>query len=95
MRLIDAYRLLSDRMKSKYYHLPNGDIAVPIIDIEHAPTFEVPVVLCKDCKFSVMTYVGEVKYCKCWHRDEDGNYDGEPLYLDGDFYCGFAKPKEK
>lgn len=37
MRLIDADRLLTDRMKSKYYHLPNGDIAIPIIDIEHAP----------------------------------------------------------
>lgn len=37
-RLIDADRLLTDRMKSKYYHLPNGDIAIPIIDIEHAPT---------------------------------------------------------
>lgn len=38
MRLIDADRLLSERMKSKYYHLPNGDIAIPLIDIEHAPT---------------------------------------------------------
>lgn len=38
MRLIDADRLLTDRMKSKYYHLPNGDTAIPIIDIEHAPT---------------------------------------------------------
>ena len=37
-KLIDADRLLTDRMKSKYYHLPNGDIAIPIIDIEHAPT---------------------------------------------------------
>lgn len=37
-RLIDADRLLTDRMKSKYYHLPNGDTAIPIIDIEHAPT---------------------------------------------------------
>ena len=36
--LIDADRLLTDRMKSKYYHLPNGDIAIPIIDIENAPT---------------------------------------------------------
>jgi hypothetical protein len=35
---IDADRLLTDRMKSIYYHLPNGDIAIPIIDIEHAPT---------------------------------------------------------
>ena len=40
MRLIDADRLLSERMKSTYYHLPNGDIAIPLIDIEHAPTIE-------------------------------------------------------
>lgn len=40
MRLIDADRLLTDRMKEHYYHLPNGDIAIPIIDIEHAPTVE-------------------------------------------------------
>jgi len=38
MRLIDADRLLTERMKSKYYHLPNGDTAIPLIDIEHAPT---------------------------------------------------------
>lgn len=37
MRLIDADRLLSERLKRAYYHLPNGDIAIPIIDIEHAP----------------------------------------------------------
>ena len=37
-RAIDADRLLTDRMKEHYYHLPNGDIAIPIIDIEHAPT---------------------------------------------------------
>jgi len=40
MRAIDADRLLSKRMKSKYYHLPNGDVAIPIIDIENAPTIE-------------------------------------------------------
>ena len=40
MRLIDADALLTDRMKSKYYHLKNGDVAVPIIDIEHAPTID-------------------------------------------------------
>lgn len=38
MRLIDADVLLSDRMKTKFYHLPNGDIAIPLIDVEHAPT---------------------------------------------------------
>ena len=44
MALIDRDRLLSERMKSKYYHLPNGDIAVPLIDIENAPVVDaVPV----------------------------------------------------
>ena len=38
MRLIDADVLLSDRMKTKFYHLPNGDVAIPLIDVEHAPT---------------------------------------------------------
>lgn len=40
MRPIDADRLLEERRIQKYYHLPNGDIAIPIIDIEHAPTVE-------------------------------------------------------
>ena len=40
MRLIDADRLLEERRMKKYYHLPNGDTAIPIIDIEHAPTVE-------------------------------------------------------
>ena len=38
MRLIDADALLTRKMRSKYYHLPNGDIAIPIIDIELAQT---------------------------------------------------------
>ena len=37
MRLIDADRLLD---RCKFYHLPNGDLAVPIIDVQHAPTIE-------------------------------------------------------
>ena len=37
-RRVDGDRLLSERMKRAYYHLPNGDTAIPIVDIEHAPT---------------------------------------------------------
>lgn len=37
MRLIDADRLLD---RCVFYHLPNGRIAVPIIDVQHAPTVE-------------------------------------------------------
>lgn len=39
MRLIDADRLLD---RCIFYHLPNGDLAVPIIDVQHAPTVEAP-----------------------------------------------------
>ena len=48
MRLIDADRLLSEKMKSKYYRLPNGDITIPIIDIENAPTV-CELVRCEGC----------------------------------------------
>jgi hypothetical protein len=39
VRLIDADRLLD---RCIFYHLPNGDLAVPIIDVQHAPTVEAP-----------------------------------------------------
>ena len=52
MRLIDADRLLRDEVMHLYYHLPNGDTAIPIVDIEHAPTIDaVEVTRCKDCKY--------------------------------------------
>ena len=38
MRLIDADKLLDVKKMHLYYHLPNGDVAIPIIDIEHAQT---------------------------------------------------------
>ena len=40
MRLIDADRLLEEHRMHTYYHLPNGDTAIPIIDIQNAPTVE-------------------------------------------------------
>ena len=51
-------------------------------------------VRCKDCKHAVLTTNGEVKYCKCWQGDEDGSYGGDPLYLDGDFYCAAGERKD-
>lgn len=45
MRLIDADRLTRPEIIKMYYYLPNGDVAIPIIDIEHAPTVDaMPVV---------------------------------------------------
>ena len=37
-RLIDADRLIRDEVLPHLYHLKNGDTAIPIIDIKHAPT---------------------------------------------------------
>ena len=39
-KYIDADKLLRPEILHLYYHLPNGDIAIPLIDIEHAPTIE-------------------------------------------------------
>lgn len=45
MRLIDADRLIRPEILHLCYHLKNGDTAISILDIEHAPTIEaVPVV---------------------------------------------------
>lgn len=37
-RLIDADRLTRAEILHLWYHLPNGDIACPKVDIDHAPT---------------------------------------------------------
>lgn len=37
-RLIDADRLTRKEIEHLFYHLPNGDVAVPIIDIQNAST---------------------------------------------------------
>ena len=60
--------------------------------LEEIPAADVvPVVRCRDCKYAMMTYSGECKYCKMWMQD---GVD-EALYLDRDFYCAFAERKEE
>lgn len=79
MRLIDADALLTDRKKRIYYHLPNGDTAIPIIDIEHAPTIDaVPVVRCKDC---ALLSGGK---CKWWNM----------IPLSDNWFCADGERKE-
>ena len=51
-------------------------------------------VRCKDCKHAVLTSKGEAKYCQFWQEDEDGNFGGDPLYLDGDFFCAGGERRE-
>ena len=52
------------------------------------------IIHCKDCKHAILTYRNEVKYCKAWQADEYEGYGGEALYLDADFFCGFAEKKD-
>lgn len=78
MRPIDADRLLEERRVKLYYHLPNGDIAIPIIDIEHAPTIEQPeIIRCRDCQY----WESGTRYGKC-----------KLTYISvtGDYYCAAA-----
>ena len=56
--------------------------------LEKLPSAEPEIIHCRDCKYAHLTYDGSCKHCDKW---VDG--DGTPLtlYLDGDFYCGFAE----
>ena len=66
------------------------DLREMLDEIENLPTVQVDVIHCRDCRYAHMTYDGYVKYCDC-SKDEYGNL--ESLYLDGDFFCGFAERK--
>lgn len=97
MRAIDADRLLTDRMKEHYYHLPNGDIAIPIIDIEHAPTIVTKRKRGKwlEKKVARPTNYGciaEWQSCKC---SECGRYDTRPYmyYFDEPNFCSWCGAK--
>lgn len=48
---------------------------------------ETEIIHCRDCKFSHMTYDGDVKYCDIWFPDE-------ACYVDGDYFCASAEGKD-
>lgn len=91
MRLIDADAIFNGELllvSDKAY-----DAVHAVIErINNAPTVDaVPVVRCKDCRFSHMTYSGECKSCDKWVDDDDFHLT---LYLDGDFYCAWGERKD-
>ena len=46
----------------------------------------VDLIECQECKYAHLTYNGEVKYCDVW-------FDEDPVYADGDYYCGSGERK--
>lgn len=100
MRMIDGDRLMEwlevNESNGRVLNLPDVRFIVSELakqhDIEDAG--REPVILCKNCKHAVLTYSGDVKYCTFWQSDEDGDYCGDPLYLDGDFYCAAGMRKD-
>lgn len=50
------------------------------------------IIRCKDCKYAHLTYDGDCKYCDKWLDDEGFHLT---LYLDGDFYCGYAERRKE
>lgn len=72
-------------------NIPKKDLAI-LADcvgmIDNAPTVDaVPVVRCKDCKYSVDEYADGECYC---------NYENDLRYIkDWDHYCAWAERKEE
>ena len=55
------------------------------------PSAEPEIIHCRECKYAHLTYDGDCKQCDHWLDDDDFLLT---LYLDGDFYCGYAERKD-
>ena len=63
-----------------------------VIDkLKAVPSAESEIIHCTECKHSHLTYDGKNKYCVHWPN----NAFSPTEYLDGGFYCGFAKRREE
>jgi len=90
MRLIDADRLLD---RCIFYHLPNGRIAVPVIDVQHAPTVEprprwIPVTeRLPEENLPVLVAVKQKDRLPKWVKEQTHSYVTDiDVYDDGGFY---------
>lgn len=59
-----------------------------LVKIINLPSAEPEIIRCRECKYAHLTYGGDCKYCDKWLDDDDFQLT---LYLDGDFYCGYAE----
>ena len=61
------------------------------IALKNMPSAEPEIIRCRNCKHSHLTYDGKNKYCVHWPN----NVFSPTEYLDGGFFCGFAKRREE
>ena len=55
------------------------------------PSAQPEIIRCKDCKFAHLTYDGMCKYCDMMKDDDDRYLE---MYVDGNFFCGFAERRQ-
>ena len=56
--------------------------------IEKLPAAQPEIIRCKDCRFAILTYDGDCKYCQ-YLEGEFGLTDA--VYFDGNDYCSHAE----
>jgi len=66
--------------------------SLAIDKIKTLPSVQQEIIHCRGCKYAHLTYGGDCKYCDKWLDDDGFNLT---LYLDGDFYCGYAERLEE
>ena len=59
--------------------------------IKALPSAQLEIIHCRECRHSHLTYDGKNKYCIHWPNKAFSPTE----YIDGDFYCGFAKRREE
>ena len=80
--------MTSKSKKSVYEWIARGGISRCILEQRGLQEL----IRCRDCKYAHMTVNGHCKYCDMWKDDNDLNIE---LYVDGDFFCGYAKSKDE
>ena len=82
------YRQVAIDTINELHDKPNAWLDLAVDALENLPSAEPEIIRCRECKYSHLTYDGDCKQCDQWLDDDDFQLT---LYLDGDFYCGFAE----
>lgn len=82
-KYIDVEPIIKGGWQLQRYNSGDGYVNQEHASLKDISSADVrPVVFCRDCKHSHMTYDGKCKYCDFWQEDGGG-----ALYLPKDFFC--------